>query len=140
MSTWFSYDVCTDIAATRRFYGELVGLEVVWEAENDVSFVHDCVQLSFTRVKTLQHPDSWAFQPGWSHGQLVDAPAAQHAPSISIALASLTFRNAVSRLQASGVERLRDEPFWVGYWSFVVRDPDGRTVELSDPASPAPEG
>ena len=26
----------------------------------------------------------------------------------------------------------------MGYWSFVVRDPSGRTVELSDPDSPGP--
>lgn len=140
MATWFSYDVCSDLAATRRFYGELVGLQVVWDSADDVSFVHDCVQLSFTRVESVARPDGWAFQPGWSHGQLPDAPAGQRTPSISIALSPDAFRETVSRLQGSAVERLRDEPFWVGYWSFVVRDPDGRTVELSDPASPGLEG
>lgn len=136
MSTWFSYDVCSDVAATRRFYGELVGLEVVWDGADDVSFVHDCVQLSFSQVEAFRRPDGWAFQPGWSHGQLADAPAAQRIPSVSIALAPGAFREAVTRLQGEGVERLRNEPFWVSYWSFVVRDPDGRTVELSDPVSP----
>ena len=138
MSTWFSYDVCTDVSATRRFFGELLGLEVVWEAEDDVAFVHDCVQLSYTRVESLPRPAEWAFQPGWSHGQLADAPAGQRIPSVSMALSPQGFGEAVRRLRAADVERLRDEPFWVGYWSFVVRDPDGRTVELSDPDSPGP--
>lgn len=127
-----------DLAATRCFFGQLLGLEVVWDGADDVSFVHDCVQLSFTRVDSVPHPDSWAFQPGWIHGQLVDAPAAQHIPSLSIALQPEKFRGAVSRLQTAGVGTLRPEPFWVGYRSFVVRDPDGRTVELSDPLSPEP--
>ena len=39
-------------------------------------------------------------------------------------------------LKKAGVETLRTEPFWVGYWSFVILDPDGRTVELTDPKSP----
>ena len=135
MATWFVYDVCSDVAATRRFYGELLGLSPVWEAEDDVAFVHDCVQVSFTRVESVAAQQGWAFQPGWAHGQLPDAPAAEHRPSISVALSPEAFREAVGRLQEAGVEALRPEPFWVGYWSFVVRDPDGRTVELSDPES-----
>lgn len=138
MSTWFVYDVCTDVAATQRFYGELVGLEQIWAAGDDVAFVHDCVQVSFTRVESVPAQEGWAFQPGWCHGQLADAPPAERRPSISIALSPESFRAAVARLGEAGIAAVRDEPFWVGYWSFVVRDPDGRTVELSDPQSPGP--
>jgi catechol 2,3-dioxygenase-like lactoylglutathione lyase family enzyme len=135
MASWFSYEYCTDIPATRNFYGKLIGLEQVWDEPDDVAFRHDCVQLSFHRVATVNHPTGWAFQPGWAFGQLVDTPATQRIRSISIALTPARFRGAVRRLQEAQVPQLRPAPFWVGYWSFVVRDPDGLTVELSDPES-----
>lgn len=138
MATWFQYDVCTDIPAMQRFYGELIGLTQVWEAPDDVAFTHDCVQLAFTRVSSVERPTGWAFQPGWSNGQLDTAPEVHQVPSTSIALGPAAFNEAVARLVEADVERLRDAPFWVGYWSFVVLDPDGRTVELSDPTSPGP--
>jgi catechol 2,3-dioxygenase-like lactoylglutathione lyase family enzyme len=138
MATWFSYEYCTDIGATREFYGRLLGLTQVWDTPDGVAFHHDGVQLSFQRLESLERQTGWAFQPGWGHGQLPDAPATEHVPSTSIALAPDAFRSAVGRLRAARVKALRPEPFWVGYWSFVVKDPDGRTVELSDPESLEP--
>lgn len=138
MATWFSYDQCTDIPATRDFYGRLLGLTQIWDEPDDLGFTHDCVQLTFTRVEQLDAPAGWAFQPGWGHGQLPDAPPGQQVRSTSIALSPDDFRAAVTRLQEAGTTALRPEPSWVGYWSFVVQDPDGRTVELSDPLSPGP--
>jgi catechol 2,3-dioxygenase-like lactoylglutathione lyase family enzyme len=132
MATWFSYEYCTDLRATREFYGQHVGLALIWDEPDGIAFRHDGVQLSFRRREALERPTGWAFQPGWAHGQLPDAPATVHVPSISVALAADAFRSAVDRLRAAEVEALRPEPFWVGYWSFVVKDPDGRTVELSD--------
>lgn len=136
MATWFAYEYCTDISATREFYGGQVGLTLIWDEAEDIAFQHDCVQVSFRRADSLTRPQSWAFQPGWSHGQLSGAPKTEHVRSISIALAPAAFRSAVAKLKSAGVETLRPEPFWVGYWSFVVRDPDGQTVELTDPESP----
>lgn len=81
-------------------------------------------------------PAGWAFQPGWSQGQLVDQPPVEHVRSMSIALPPQRFWPAVARLLQADVRSLRAEPFWVGYWSFVVRDPDGRTLELSDRVRP----
>ncbi|MBB2894387.1 VOC family protein [Flexivirga oryzae] len=138
MATWFSYEYSTDIAATRHFYGELVGLEQVWDTADDIAFVHDCVQLTFHRVDSVEQPDDWAHQPGWADGQLPDAPATRPVRSVSIALPPAAFRDAVARLRAAGVKTLRPEPFWVGYWSFVVQDPNRLTVELTDPNSPPP--
>lgn len=138
MATWFAYEYCTDIAATRRFYGELVGLTLIWDEPDDVAFRHDGVQLSFQLVDALVRPDGWAFQPGWSQGQLAEAPTTDRVRSVSIALSPARFQSAVARLQAAGVPALRSEPFWVGYWSFVVRDPDGQTVEITDPSTPGP--
>ncbi|QFG69996.1 VOC family protein [Ornithinimicrobium pratense] len=136
MATWFAYEYCTDIAATRKFYGELVGLDLIWDEPEDIAFRHDCVQLSFRFVDSLERPMGWAFQPGWGHGQLPNAPTTEQVRSISIALPPVAFGSAVTRLKAAGVPALRPEPFWVGYWSFVVQDPDGQTVELTDPESP----
>lgn len=138
MATWFSHEYCSDLGATREFYGELLGLSQIWDEPDAIAFVHDCVQLAFQRLESVERPAGWAFQPGWSHGQLADAPAAEHVRSISVAFAPDAFRAAVERLRVAEVESLRPDPFWVGYWSFVVKDPDGRTVELSDPLSPVP--
>lgn len=137
MATWFAYEYCTDISTTRHFYGELVGLTQIWDQPDDIAFQHGCVQVSFRRVDSLCRPKGWAFQPGWSHGQLSEAPTTEQVRSISIALAPAAFQSAVVRLKTAGVHALRAEPFWVGYWSFVVRDPDGQTVELTDPESSA---
>jgi len=137
MATWFSYEYCADLAATREFYGQYVGLTLVWDEPDGVAFRHDGVQLSFRRRETPERPTGWAFQPGWAHGQLPDAPVTEHVPSTSIALAPHAFRSAVDRLRAARVEALQPEAFWVGYWSFVVKDPDGRTVELSDAGGPS---
>ena len=136
MATWFAYEYCSDITATRDFYGRLVGLTQIWDEPDSVAFRHDSVQLSFQRTHSLERPAGWAFQPGWGHGQLAGAPVTENVRSISIALSPGGFRDAVARLQHARVQRLRPEPFWVGYWSFVVRDPDGHTVEISDPATP----
>ncbi len=138
MATWFSYEYCTDVSATRQFYGEFLGLTQIWDEPGDIAFRHDCVQVSFQRVDALDRPDTWAFQPGWGHGQLPEAPQTERVRSISIALSPSGLRSAVNRVKVAGVHRLRPEPFWVGYWSFVVRDPDGLTVELTDPESPGP--
>lgn len=139
MATWFTYEYCRDVAATAHFYGELIGLQQVWFEDDDVAFVHDGVQLSFTRTPDAPQADGWAFQPGWCHGQLPDAPPVLPVRSTSIALPPDHFRAAVARLQAARVRSLRPEPFWVGYWSFVVADPDGMTVELSDPTTAGPD-
>lgn len=138
-ATWFTYEYCTDISATKTFYSELLGLPQIWDTPENVAFRHDCVQLAFTLDDALPRQEGWAFQPGWCHGQLHDAPSARHVRSISLAMEPDAFRSAVTRLRAAGVEALRPEPFWVNYWSFVVRDPDGLTVELSDPHSPGPQ-
>jgi hypothetical protein len=53
-------------------------------------------------------------------------------------MSSEAFSDAVVRLQDAGVDVLRSEPFWVGYWSYVVRDPMGHTVEVADPTTTGP--
>lgn len=114
-------------------------MPVVWDEPDDVAFLHDGLQLSLTTSPDAPVHNTWAFQPGWGHGQLEGAPAGAPLRSMSIALDPEAFAPAVARLRETGTVCLRAEPFWVGYWSFVVRDPDGTTVEPSDPVSPGPQ-
>ena len=134
-ATWFAYQYCSDVAAHKEFYGTLLGLAQIWDEPDDIAFRHGGVQLSFTKGDPVARPDAWAFQPGWANGQLPEAPEPVAIPSNGLALEPEQFADAVARLQRAGVESLTPEPVWVGYWSFVVRDPDGQTVEISDPVS-----
>lgn len=135
MLKWFNYEFCSNIPATRHFYSELVGLELVWDEPDSVAFVHGSVQIAFSESTDTEAPDGWALQPGWGFGQVPLKESPEKRSSWSIALESRQFREAVERMRGSDVETLWDEPVWVGYWSFVVKDPDGDTVELSDPMS-----
>lgn len=138
---FFLYTRSNDIAASRRFYTDLVGLEQVWDQPDSIAYgIDDAVQLSVDHDPEASAAPDWSFQPGWGFGLNID-PVPRHAPaSWSIALSPERFTGAVGRLQRAGIEALRREPFWVGYWSFVVRDPMGQTVELSDPFSGGPDG
>ncbi len=137
---FFLYLPADDLAAARRFYSDLLGLEQIWDTEDSLAYqVGATVQLTIGREETaVPAGPGWSYQPGWVHGLGVHPAPSHAAASWSIALAPEQFWAAVRRLQAASVESLRAEPFWVGYWSFVVRDPMGCTVELSDPSSPAP--
>lgn len=137
---FFLYTRSNDLAASRRFYRDLVGLEQIWDEPDSIAFViDDWVQLSVDRDPDAAVVDGWSFQRGWVHGLEIDPAPPYNQASWSIALTPDTFRAAVERLQQTGAEALRPEPFWVGYWSYVVRDPMGQTVELSDPVSGGPE-
>ena len=46
MITWFAYEYCTDIAATRDFYHDLVGLELIWDEPDDRAMIRTCGWLS----------------------------------------------------------------------------------------------
>ena len=140
MASWFLYKYTRDLGATRWFYRDLVALECVWDQDGGIGFVHHCVQLTFDQSDTAVQYEGWAFQPGWARGQLHDAPETERAPSMSLQLPPDWFSAAVARLQEAGVAALRPSPSWVGYWSYVVRDPDGRTIELSDNETPGPHG
>lgn len=135
MLTWFNHEFCSSIPAARHFYRELVGLELVWDEPDSVAFVHGSIQIAFSESTDAKASGGWALQPGWGFGQVPLKESPEKRRSWSIALESHQFRLAVERMRGAGVETLWDEPVWVGYWSFVVKDPDGRTVELTDPVS-----
>lgn len=132
---FFLYTSSNDVAASRRFYADLLGLPLIWDEPDAVAVLAGGVQFSIGHDPDAAPATGWSFQPGWGYGLELADPPPLGAASWSIALDPDAFDAAVERLRTAGVPRLRAEPFWVGYWSFVVRDPMGATVELSDPAS-----
>jgi catechol 2,3-dioxygenase-like lactoylglutathione lyase family enzyme len=137
---FFLYTRSSDVEASRRFYGELIGLEEIWhEPGLGVAYaINEAVQFSIAHDPATPLAQDWAYQPGWVHGLGVEPEPSQAAASWSIPLEPDRFRAAVRKLQAAGVEALRSDPVWVNYWSYVVKDPMGQTVELSDPYSDGP--
>ena len=142
---FFLYLRSDDLAAARGFYTDLLGLEQIWDEDDSLAYaIGPSVQLYIgaevagtETARAEGEAPPWSFQPGWAHGLGIDPRPAHASASWSIALAPEEFTAAVARLQAAQVPALRPEPFWVGYWSYVVHDPMAYTVELSDPVSPA---
>lgn len=132
---FFLYTRSNDLAASRRFYADLLGLPLIWDEPDAVAVIAGGVQFAIGHDPDAVPAHGWSFQPGWGHGLEMTDPPPLGTASWSIALDPDAFDAAVARLRASGVPALRAEPFWVGYWGFVVRDPMGATVELSDPVS-----
>lgn len=136
MNLRFLYVFADDLDAMRTFYSDLIGLDEFFHAAGaDGGLGYRCDRLQFT---ILPDPDAvradaaWHRQPGWEGGTLLT-------PSWSIESESReAFAAAVDRLRAAGVPLLHDQPRWVGYWSFPVRDPMGNTVELTLPAPDGP--
>ena len=134
---FFLYTYCNELEAMRAFYTELVGLDEIFYAPGDdggLGYHHGDVQFTvLAAAEPLPVATAWARQPGWSGGEGL-------APSWSFQLASLdAFRAAVTRLAAADVPRLDDRPQWRGYWSYVVRDPMGHTVEVTHAPAEAPD-
>ena len=138
-STFFFYTGSNDVAASREFYSTLIGLDQIWDEVDDVAYrIDGRVQFSIRYDQTAAVIDGWSFQPGWVFGLGVEPIPSSSSVSWSVALSPEAFNSAVTRLQDAGTTSLRPEPFWVGYWSYVVKDPMGQTVEISDPITGGP--
>ncbi len=124
----FIYLFCNDLNEMREFYTNIIQLKEIYFAPSEsVAYQCDKLQISFTQVdKKLPVSSGWAIQPGWKGG---DLPIT----SWSIECGEQDFKKVVKRLQEKKVESFTKEPVWNGYWSFVVKDPAGNTVELSFP-------
>ncbi|WP_299169242.1 VOC family protein [uncultured Arthrobacter sp.] len=136
---FFLYTRSNNVDASRRFYSELVGLDQIWDEMGDIAFVvGDSVQFSIGHDPNATVDSEWAFQPGWVFGLGIEPSPSRASASWSIPLSPESFSKAVARLQEADIAALRSEPFWVGYWSYVVKDPMGQTVELTDRISAGP--
>lgn len=136
---FFLYTRSNDVAASRRFYSDLLGLDQIWDETDDIAYmVGDTVQLSIGYERDATVEKEWAFQPGWVFGLGIEPSPRRAIASWSIPLSPESFLSAVARLQDAGTAALQPEPIWVGYWSYAVKDPMGQTVELADAVSAGP--
>ena len=138
-STFFLYTGSNDIAASRHFYSDLIGLDQIWDEGDHIAYrIVGGVQFSISYDSSSTVSKEWSFQPGWVFGSGSEARPRSTRASWSIPLSPEWFASTVARMQEAEVDALRPDPFWVGYWSYVVRDPMGQTVELTDPATTGP--
>lgn len=130
----FLYLSCSDLDAMRRFYTDLIGMNEIYYSSDDRMLAYDCDGFQFTVLESKDVSpidEDWGRQPGWSGGTGTTA-------SWSAALTEDTYADAIERLKKADVPALHDDPVWVHYWSFPVRDPMGNTVEVTLAPTEAP--
>lgn len=126
----FLYLHTGDVAATRRFYSELLGLDEIVASDKVVGYRIGTLQLTIAKHEDARMGEGWSQQLGWTGG-------ASASPSFGLEVADEQFANVVGRLRAASTLSWSDEPTWVGYWSFPVADPMGNTMEVSAVGSDA---
>jgi catechol 2,3-dioxygenase-like lactoylglutathione lyase family enzyme len=128
----FFYSYVNDLAATRRFYADGLGLQVTMENPQFVELSGNGVKLVFVHADApLEVETRFSSMPGWNAG---DAQRAL----CSIEYGSREFRDVVRRLGILSVPTAVSTPVWrAGSWELPVLDPMGNTVELY---SIAPQG
>lgn len=126
-SVRFVYVPCQDLDTMRNFYTDLIELDEIYFSPQERMLAYNCDGLQFTIMESETATplgERWAIQPGWPGGVATE-------PSWSIVVPLEAFIRTVDRLIESDVSCRNDEPDWVGYWSFPVRDPMGTTVEIT---------
>lgn len=128
----FIYLHCDEIKPARDFYTGVLGLSETFFSDEMASVGYQVgdLQLSVTLHRAAGRANGWASQLGWEGGTTAAA-------SWGFELSPEDFRRAVENVGRRGVEAHNQQPAWVGYWSFPVRDPMGNTVELSTPGEEA---
>jgi catechol 2,3-dioxygenase-like lactoylglutathione lyase family enzyme len=126
VSTLFYW--CNDIAATRNFYANLIGLEETYYDEQAGWFTcqSNSLNLVFMRATNpLPLYSEWAKQPGY-HGGTLEA----HSQVLTVPTGQ--FQTTVARLINAGVPCFQEHPSspQPGHWQFIVKDPMGITVEI----------
>lgn len=96
--TFFLYTRSDDVAASRRFYSDLIGLDQIWDKEDHIAYsIGGGVQFSISYDADATAKKEWSFQPGWASGLAID-PNPGCAPALwSIPLSPEAFWNAVAR-------------------------------------------
>jgi len=66
----FTYIFTDNIEKMKWFYGELLGLELIWDEDEDIAFKIADHQLSIKYHKDFRKPaPDYAIQPGWQGGR-----------------------------------------------------------------------
>lgn len=133
----YIYNFCNDLAATRQFYSEGIGLtEGMYEPKYGcLSYKLQGMEFMFWKWEDeLKKPNGFAGQPGGGGG---DLPLT----SWTIAVSETEFPLIVSRIQKLKAETKAGKPQFLqnSYWGFVVKDPAGNTVEICTYPSERPE-
>lgn len=121
----FTYMFCNDLKAMKKFYQDLLQLDVIWDTKESIAFQIGEHQLSIEYHKDFHPPSSeFSIQPGWKGGT-------QPRTGWSISFDKKTFTETVQRLKNSEVQGYFSEPEWKGYWSYPVLDPMNNTMEIT---------
>ena len=122
----FLYTFCRDVAAVRRFYTEGLGMQEQCVSEQWVCYECEGMQLMFFKDEDFPAVrKTFSAQPGGGGGQ-------DPTPSWSILIPEADFADTVGRLQALKAPANMASPKFLqdSYWSYVVLDPAGNTVEV----------
>jgi catechol 2,3-dioxygenase-like lactoylglutathione lyase family enzyme len=139
----------SDIERSRRFYQDLLGLEVVVYVEHDGGAISELcgiegVYLKEYRMRPPKGPGPSGKAPGFTLDLLQIArpagqarrPAINDAPMAHFAFGVKDLRATYERLRAAGVEFVSSPvtfPEAEGGWRVVFfRDPDGHLLELTE--------
>lgn len=127
------YYWCNDIAATKQFYADLIGLEETYYDEEAGWFTCQSNDLNIVFMRAtnvLPTLAEWAKQPGYRGGT-------REVPSWVITVPASEFQRIVAQLKNAGVPCLHADPIspQPDHWQFFVLDPMGNTVEIyAEPA------
>jgi len=126
----FVYNFCSDLAAVRHFYTDVLGMtEKSYNDEQGwLVYESEGVELMFFRADGGEAGErEWAVQPGGGSGTA-------EVTSWSVEIPEGDFAAAVGRLVAEGLPRQGNVnvPDWRQgcYWGITVMDPAGFTVEV----------
>jgi len=111
-----------DLAAAERFYGQGLGLQVLYRATAESTDEHDLLMLGWPQA-------SW-------HLELVGGPNLKVAPSptaedlLVLYLSAPVDTSLLTRLESNGGRRVSQGPYW-DRWGVTLEDPDGYRLVLS---------
>lgn len=121
----FTYMFTHDLAASKSFYADTLGLDLIWDEADLIAFNIDGHQLSFQLDEDYKVEEAaFSKQLGLQGGVLPKV-------SGSIAYDQGKFAEVVEQLLAKDTIAFLDQPQWVGYWTFPVLDPMNQTIEIT---------
>ena len=139
LSINYIYRWCDDLSAMRNFYTRLIGLdEGVFTDTEEYGFIeyksNDLRMFILRGTEIEPQEPGWAKQPGYLKGDL-------ERTSYTIKVPETKYVDVVRRLQEANVKSFQEKPTWLQdeYWSYIVQDPMGVTIEVYMQPSEKPD-
>jgi hypothetical protein len=139
LSINYIYRWCNDLTTMRNFYTSLIGLDegafTDTEEYGFIEYISNDLRMYILRGTETEPQDAgWAKQPGYLKGDL-------ETTSYTIKVPEIKYHGVVRRLQDANVKSFQEQPIWLHdeYWSYIVQDPMGITVELYMQPSEKPD-